>query len=620
MKNSGVRPATRRVWYFWLLLLLPALAAGVVAIQLLRREQSRITQQGVDVLEARRAAATARARLIAENVELFVGDVQDGLLETLAEQPLVDLNRFMDTWENENPLVRIGYIAREEGGLLRPSDAETDDRARGFVRRYRTAFSGHPPWQLEKPSIAEERDVNLKDEAESHSRREVASNVAQVQSARRDVQELLKARSYQSGSVAESKSPNSRSVAKVALPAGVSVGKQEMDAAPAAPTESSLALSAPPQANVNRRGWTAVPLDGRLHLMGWIQIEGEDQVRGVELDLAALVARLGRALPAETSAGEGFVLRDAQGRSVHQVGVVTRSELEPAARVPLSNAMLAGWTVTGYLPLSLYSGEGGSGFFLIGSVLVSIFIVAILAGGWLLLSQARRSDADAAQKTSFVANVSHEFKTPLTTIRLYSELLEQGRIRDAKQGADYLRTIGRETERLARLVNNALDFSQLEQGQRKFSFRSVELASELGQFLDTHLPRMTDAGLTLVRALPPVPLTVTTDPDALEQILLNLTENACKYAGSGGEVCVSAKPIPLGGAEIRVADRGPGVPSEQQEQIFEKFYRVNDALTAEKSGAGLGLSIARQLAIGLNGGLRYEPRPGGGAVFILQLP
>src|SRR6185436_13413649 len=97
---------------------------------------------------------------------------------------------------------------------------------------------------------------------------------------------------------------------------------------------------------------------------------------------------------------------------------------------------------------------GTGGFFLIGSLLVGIFLTAIVAGGLLLLRQARQSEAEAAQKTSFVANVSHEFKTPLTTIRLYSELLEQGRVVDAAQGNDYLRTIGRETQRLARLVNN----------------------------------------------------------------------------------------------------------------------------------------------------------------------
>jgi signal transduction histidine kinase len=252
--------------------------------------------------------------------------------------------------------------------------------------------------------------------------------------------------------------------------------------------------------------------------------------------------------------------------------------------------------------------------------LVGIFVSAILAGGGLLLRQARRSEQEAVQKTSFVANVSHEFKTPLTTIRLYSELLEQGRVRDTKQGGDYLRTIGRETERLARLVNNALDFSRLEQGQKKYARERVELAGELTRLLETHAPRVAEAGLALKRAMPAEPISVTTDRDAVEQIVLNLVDNACKYADTGGEVVVSAAALTGGGAEVRVADRGPGVPADQRERIFEKFHRVNDALTAEKTGAGLGLSIARQLARGLGGDLYYESRNGGGAEFVLKLP
>ena len=101
---------------------------------------------------------------------------------------------------------------------------------------------------------------------------------------------------------------------------------------------------------------------------------------------------------------------------------------------------------------------------------------------------------------------------------------------------------------------------------------------------------------------------------------MNLLDNACKYAGAGGEVTVQLMPRAGGGVELRVLDRGPGVPAEHRERIFEKFHRVDDTLTAEKRGAGLGLSIARQLARGLGGELRYEPRAGGGAIFILELP
>lgn len=321
------------------------------------------------------------------------------------------------------------------------------------------------------------------------------------------------------------------------------------------------------------------------------------------------------------AAGEGYVLRDDRGRVLHQAGLVSRSA-RPAVRVPLAADLLPGWAAAAFVegaPAYGDSGLGG-GFFLAGSLLVGIFIVAILSGGSLLLWQARRSENEARQKTSFVANVSHEFKTPLTSIRLYSELLEQGRVPDDARRGEYLKTIGRETQRLARLVNNALDFSRLEQGRKKYRREPLDLAAELARLLDTHAPRLIEAGLTLRRELSAAPLTVTADRDALEQIVLNLLDNACKYAGGGGEVTVRLAPRPAGGAELRVLDRGPGVPPEHRERIFEKFHRVDDTLTAEKSGTGLGLSIARQLARGLGGDLRFEARDGGGAAFVLELP
>ena len=126
--------------------------------------------------------------------------------------------------------------------------------------------------------------------------------------------------------------------------------------------------------------------------------------------------------------------------------------------------------------------------------------------------------------------------------------------------------------------------------------------------------------MTLRSELPDEPMQVTTDRDAVEQIVLNLLDNASKYAPAGGEVVVSVFRIKGGTVEVVVADRGPGVPIEQQEKIFEKFYRVNDSLTAEKAGAGLGLSIARQLARGLGGDLYYRAREGGGAEFVFNLP
>ncbi len=637
-----VSPASRRIVTYWLLLLVPALLVGGGAIQLLRREQARLAEQTAEAREARRTAVAARARLIAENVELLVGDVQAGLLDQLAAEPGETIDDFLTAWEKSQPLVRTAFRCTLDGELLRPTSRAGDEDARGFVRRFGRTLSQSRPWNAAVPSKAASAPAPAKIMDEPAARREVAQNVAQVQSARRDVQELFKAQSPTAANAGLASTPSS-AVESDALSrdsameqrrskAEGAVGEREKQVATArtaasstrAPAESRR--QAPPPTVVamkdavpERRGWQAHVIEGRQHLFGWLLPVGAPEVRGVELELAAAIGRLAGALPMEVAGGEGYALRDHQRRTLHQVGQVP-AQGAPAAIVPLAMAVLPGWEVVGFLTLPYRSSDGGRALFWISVLLVGIFVASIVAGGSLLLWQARRSEEEAAQKTSFVANVSHEFKTPLTTIRLYAELLEQGRVPDAARGGEYLRTIGRETQRLARLVNNALDFSRLEQGRKKFAREPVDLTVELARVLDAQAPRLRECGLELHRQLPDTPVRVETDRDAFEQIVLNLLDNACKYAAGGGAVSVTLVKREPGGAAVRIADRGPGVPLPHRERIFEKFHRVDDALTAEKTGAGLGLSIARQLARGQGGDLRFEPRSGGGAEFALELP
>jgi two-component system phosphate regulon sensor histidine kinase PhoR len=616
----AVITTSHRIFLYWLLLLAASLGVGAGAWLLLQREESRLLQRTESAEAARRAAVEARAALVAENVELLVGDVEAGLLDTLAEAPEEGLELFLNDWERSNPLVRTAFLATNSGQLLRPSPTNGDDEARGFRRRFAARLTEQPPWRA---MVAEESEEKRMKEAfsmqeASDSRKKIEQNVINLNSARREVQALAKDRSSYALNLppsVSSSAPTGREAQR-----GRSVPAEESDVADfaiqerAAPAAKAVTLSGA------KRGWLPWAAEGRLHLLGWVWPSGAADVRGVEVELAALVSRLGGSMPAEVSGGEGYALRDDKGRVQHQAGVVPAADGEtPTVRVPLSSDLLPGWEVVAFLaPTAAENGAGS--FFWIGAMLAAVLVLAILTSGSLLLWQARRSEAEAAQKTSFVANVSHEFKTPLTTIRLYSELLEQGRVADAGKQNDYLRTIGRETQRLARLVNNALDFSRLEQGKKKFQRESCDLGAELARLLDTHEPRIAEAGLALTRELPAAPLTLSTDRDAVEQIVLNLIDNACKYAAEGGELMVTLSAGAGGGAELRVSDRGHGVPDTEREQIFEKFHRVDETLTAEKSGTGLGLSIARQLARGLGGELRCDARPGGGAVFVLTLP
>ncbi|RXK55568.1 HAMP domain-containing histidine kinase [Oleiharenicola lentus] len=620
-------PVTRRIVAYWLLLLVATLVAGGGGMLLLKREEARLAEQRADTTAARRAALVARAGLVAENVELIVGDMQAGLLETLATFPADGLNETLADWQRANPLVRTAFRTLPDGTILHPARTAADEEAQGFRRRFGLILSESAPWlakdaPVKAKAFAESELATQSNEAD-FARQQVFSNRERTQSARRDARETSKISNYSRPAETQLYADAGPQAAAAPSVSSLSADKKlaEGKRTKALLDDALLAKAVAEPAAPGRSGWATGNAAGRPYLLGWVEMPAAGEFRGVEVELAALIARLAGGLPAVTGTGEGYLLRDERGRVMHQAGRVPADGGEPVVRLPVAEGALPGWEVAAFLESPPdESADGGSGFFLFGSLLAATLGVAILAGGSLLLWQARRSEAEAAQKTSFVANVSHEFKTPLTTIRLYAELLEQGRVAGEDKRTDYLRTIGRETQRLARLVGNALEFSRLEQGKKKFERVSLDAAAALGRLLDTHVPRLAEAGLRVERKLPGGSVMLTTDADALEQIVLNLLDNAAKYAASGGEVTVELLPGAGHGARVRVLDRGPGVPADHRERIFEKFHRVDDALTAEQTGTGLGLSIARQLARGLGGDLHCEPREGGGAAFILDLP
>jgi signal transduction histidine kinase len=363
-----------------------------------------------------------------------------------------------------------------------------------------------------------------------------------------------------------------------------------------------------------RSAWRPWNWENSFFLLGFVEDSLRRQIFGVELELLALLARLPAALDGGSTAA--FVLRDQLGSTYFQSRPVARTET-PVDVFSLGPALP-------FFELAVFPADPasfarlGRGSFVAMALLVGVFLAAIASGGGLLIAQTRRSWKEAMQKTSFVSNVSHELKTPLTTLRMYTELLRGGKVTGEKQ-TQYLNVMLTEGERLSRLVSNVLDFSRLEEGRKKYQRETYDLGSQVEQVVEGARLAFERPELSLTMVPADGPLMVNTDRDAVEQIMLNLLDNATKYGGAGGEIRVVTD-SPRGKPRIRVMDRGPGVSHDQRERIFEKFHRVDNSLTATQGGCGLGLSIARRLARDLGGDLRYENRPGGGAVFLLELP
>ena len=222
-------------------------------------------------------------------------------------------------------------------------------------------------------------------------------------------------------------------------------------------------------------------------------------------------------------------------------------------------------------------------------------------------------------KTSFVSNVTHELKTPIAVIKLAVETIELGRYRGEAERDKYLRTITRESDRLAQLVDNILDFSRLEAGQRLLHRAPLDVRDVVNGAMDSFKLRLEDAGFLYEVLLPDRVPMVLGDGRALQHCLLNLLDNAVKYSRERKEVKVAVA-SQNGQVSLSVSDRGIGIPPEERERIFEKFARVETGLVHDVKGAGLGLSLVDMLVRAHHGRVEVTSTPGEGSTFTLLLP
>jgi len=247
------------------------------------------------------------------------------------------------------------------------------------------------------------------------------------------------------------------------------------------------------------------------------------------------------------------------------------------------------------------------------------FTALILLGVWLQLVAHRRQEAAVQQQSNFVAAVTHELKSPLTSIRLYAELLEGAAVADETR-RHAAAAVLEDVDRLGALVEQILRARTLELRDLRLEPRELDLAAWLGAWLDGVADRAARRGFALERALPAEPLAVEADPEALATIAGNLVDNGMKYAAGTGSLRVElSRTGPF--AELAVADRGPGFEPFESRRLFERFYRAGDENTRRAPGTGLGLYIVRELAQAMGGRVRAESDgPGRGARFSVLLP
>ena len=257
----------------------------------------------------------------------------------------------------------------------------------------------------------------------------------------------------------------------------------------------------------------------------------------------------------------------------------------------------------------------------LGMLLGLLLIVCFAIGA--VMRASSRAEELATQKSLFVTAVSHELRTPLTTIRMHAEMLEEGLVSD-KRRPQVHGELARESIRLARLVDNVLEVSRLEDGQRPLHMKQADLSAHVRAVVEGQRRSIESKGLR-VSVVAPERAEVSFEAQAMEQILVNLLDNAAKY-GVGDETqdqeCTLEVHVDVEDSVValRVLDRGPGIPEELRESVFERFYRIERKEHAHAPGTGIGLALVRELARAQGGDAEIRGRDGGGTEARVTLP
>ncbi|MDR1727604.1 MAG: HAMP domain-containing histidine kinase [Acidobacteriota bacterium] len=252
-------------------------------------------------------------------------------------------------------------------------------------------------------------------------------------------------------------------------------------------------------------------------------------------------------------------------------------------------------------------------FFITLSMLLTVFSLAVIYVGW-------RRDRQLRQlKDSFISNVSHELKTPLSLIGMFSEMLATDRVRSEEKKREYYRIIHSESDRMTRLIGNLLDFADLSRGAAEKHFERTNVARLVTEALEGYHYEAEKAGVAVAAEVAEGVPDSFADPNSVTMAFLNLLDNAVKYAGERKRVEVQV--VRDGDmAKIVVKDWGVGIPLSEQGKIFDKFYRVKSPATLKVRGSGIGLAIARNVARLHGGDVSVVSAPGEGSEFTLVFP
>ncbi len=254
------------------------------------------------------------------------------------------------------------------------------------------------------------------------------------------------------------------------------------------------------------------------------------------------------------------------------------------------------------------------------NIMLIVLAVIVLIGLFAIYQSARAIEDLAERRSQFVSSVTHELKTPLTNIRMYIEMLEQGIAKSPEREQEYFRILDSEGVRLSRLINNVLEMSKLERQQRHLNLQTGSLAEVVGEVETVMAEKLKQDGFSLMVEIGDIP-PFKYDREVMIQVLINLIENSMKFGKRAAEREIHIR-AGLAGSRLKimVSDTGPGIPRHALKKIFNDFYRVENSLTRNTRGTGIGLALVKQFVQLMGGTVTAANNSGPGCTITISLP
>ncbi|HZE57127.1 MAG TPA: HAMP domain-containing sensor histidine kinase [Chthoniobacterales bacterium] len=595
----------RSIWIFFLAILLPSIGLGWLALRGANEQQIILERRTAELYQKETDAVASAARsLIEEERRAFADRVRQLKADASPSEISRDFaTKLSGVWTRR----AIGFALSSEGNLISPSaqEAESNPERQKFLQNNGAFLSGTTPATVysvpqEELNRPEQRRKSPKAEADNY-----ADSVAKKQAITKP-----------SGAIPQDKDETTQSNQLR------NVAPQREQSASAPPVSQLVPATADFRAltSDHPEGVVTRFMQDRLEIVFWLRLpEAPGMIFGCVMNVDELGDLWQDAFPENSGADYVLALLNDKARPVasQPPNEKARDWRRPFVASEIGEA-LPHWEAALYLARPEQLQENARNVRRTLMLLIAAALAAIAAGGWAVFADARRQLALAQKKTDFVSNVSHELKTPLTSIRMFAEMMEGGVVADDKRPR-YLRIIVAEAERLTRLINNVLDFARLERKQKRYDFRPLDLHEVLARTWEGQELHLREQGFTTRWKAAPPPYPVRGDEDALAQIVVNLLSNAEKYSGDRKEIELHSY-LNDDSVNVSVLDRGTGIPAGEETKIFEAFYRAHDSLASGIQGSGLGLTLAQRIAREHGGDISYQARDGGGSNVTLRLP